>query len=288
MSPALNLHYAEFYITNVCNLACEGCNRFNNFKINGWQPWHDWEPTYTTWAQQLNIGNIAILGGEPLLNPDIYLWTQNLSRLWPRSTVMIVTNGTQLDKHKQLYDLMTKNHRIVLEVSLHNKMHKKKILEKVKNFLVGPYEYEVDSTKYRESVTIKDSNNIKIKILYDWWFHQGAIKKIDVPGKFALYDSNPVKAHDICHSKTCHHFENGRLYKCGQSSLFRTFDKQIGLELSDEDRSIMESVRSIGIEDDLDVKKQFIGGLNEPIPQCKFCPEQYEGKMIFSLEKKDL
>lgn len=33
------LDYMEFYITNVCNLTCTGCNRFNNYKFKGFQRW---------------------------------------------------------------------------------------------------------------------------------------------------------------------------------------------------------------------------------------------------------
>ena len=35
------LDYCEFYITNVCNLSCNGCNRFNNYKFRGFQRWED-------------------------------------------------------------------------------------------------------------------------------------------------------------------------------------------------------------------------------------------------------
>jgi hypothetical protein len=33
------------------------------------------------------------------------------------------------------------------------------------------------------------------------------------------------------------------------------------------------------------VKNDFIKNLKNPIPQCKFCPEEYHGDQIFALEK---
>ena len=36
------LNYAEFYITNVCNLNCTECNRFNNYHFSGHQRWDDY------------------------------------------------------------------------------------------------------------------------------------------------------------------------------------------------------------------------------------------------------
>ena len=32
----------EFYITNVCNIACPQCNRFNNWNFKGHQIWKDY------------------------------------------------------------------------------------------------------------------------------------------------------------------------------------------------------------------------------------------------------
>lgn len=288
MNTVVKLDYAEFYITNVCNLTCEGCNRFNSFKFKGWQAWSQLGEIYQNWSHQLNIGTISIMGGEPLLNPEFYQWIDGLSTLWPRSKIMIASNGTQLDKHKRLYDIMLNNRKITMNVSLHNKTQKKKIIDKIKNFLQPPFRYEANTTKYQESLSITDANDITIKIFYNWWFHQGAVIRDQQTARYTLHNSDPVKAHNICHSKTCHHFDQGRLYKCGPAALFPEFNRQFGLELSVEDKALMESVNSIGVDDPLDIKSQFLDTIKEPIPQCKFCPENYEGKMIFAIEKKDL
>lgn len=282
----LHLDYAEFYITNVCNLTCEGCNRFNSFKFKGWQSWQEWQDIYQRWSQEIDLGTITIMGGEPLLNPEFYRWIEGISALWPRTQVLIASNGTQLHRHQKLYDILAKNSCIGINVSIHNKMHKRQIIEKVKNFLTGPFEYLADTTKYRESLEIIDSRSIRIKIFYNWWFHQGAIITDIESGVLTLHNSDPARAHDICHSKTCHHFDRGRLYKCGPSALFSVFDQQIGLQLSAADRMLIKTTPSIGIDDTLEKKKQFLQYINEPIPQCKFCPEAYDGKQIFALEKK--
>jgi organic radical activating enzyme len=283
----LYLEYAEFYITNVCNLTCQGCNRFNSFKFKGWQSWNAWHDTYQMWSQEIDLGRITIMGGEPLLNPEFYQWVEGISAVWPRTHVMIASNGTQLHRHKKLYNLLLENPRIGINVSIHNKMHKKQIIEKVKNFLTAPFEYIADTTKYRESLEIIDDRGIRIKIFYNWWFHQGAIIGDPESGGLRLHDSDPIKAHDICHSKTCHHFDHGRLYKCGPSALFSAFDRQVGLQLSDADRILIKTAPSIGIEDSMEKKKQFLEHINEPIPQCKFCPEVYAGKQIFAIEKNE-
>ena len=75
--PKLRIPYAEFYIINVCNLACPGCNRFNDYNFTGYQRWEDYADAYKQWAEQVDIGNIGILGGEPLLNPTFMAWVRN-------------------------------------------------------------------------------------------------------------------------------------------------------------------------------------------------------------------
>lgn len=282
------LQYVEFYITNVCNLTCKGCNRFNSFNFKGWQRWSDYADVYKQWSEQFDFREIAIMGGEPFLNNTIYDWINGLIELWPQSRICLTTNGTQIDKHPNLYYVLEKNRQVELDISLHNKVTKNQIIDKVSKILVAPLNYEFDNTQYRETLRVTDSNGVSIIFRYNWWFHQGAIRTDPESGKYTLYNSDPVKAHNMCHSKTCHHFDKGKLYKCGPAALFSDFDKQLNLTLSDSDRALINSVPYLGINDSIDQKLQFLASLNDLIPQCKFCPEVYNGEQIFSIEKKEL
>jgi hypothetical protein len=281
------LDYVEFYITNVCNLACTGCNRFNNYKFKGFQRWEDYKADYTQWSKELKFGSIGILGGEPLLNVDFMLWLNGIRQLWPATFIKVVTNGYYLNNVAGLYDYINSDRKTELWVGIHNKIHKEKIIKNIENFLVAPLTYKFNNDNiYQQYMWITDSNGVRIKIEYNWWFHQGAILNTET-GK-TLHNSDVNKAHKICHSKTCHHLMNGKLYKCGAVALFPEFDKQYNLELSDEDRATMNSYMPLLISDTPEVKNNFINNLENSIPQCKFCPEVYHGKQIFALEKKSL
>jgi organic radical activating enzyme len=282
----LFLGYAEFYITHVCNLTCEGCNRFNNVKFKGWQAWKDYESIYQEWSEQLTLGTVSILGGEPLLNPTFYDWVSGIRKLWPNSEIRIASNGTQLSRHKALYDVLKNDPLLTFSVCLHNKTTKKELMQDVHNFLKGPIVTTGDIVPYREHLTLTDSNGVKVHVWHNWWFHQGAVVTNPETGRFTLHQSDPIKAHEICHSKTCHHFENGMLHKCGPSSLFTQFDKQFNLELTDEDRTMIESYQPLRITDSIESKKLFLENIANPIDLCKFCPEEYHGKQIFALDKK--
>lgn len=282
----LRLNYAEFYITNVCNLSCKGCNRFNSFNFKGYQSWKKYQHIYEKWSKVLRLQSFGILGGEPLLNPEIIGWITGTMNLWPFAHVRMSTNGFQLNKVKDLYKTIKERPRLLMSVGIHNKMHKKEIMGLIETFLTGPLKYEFDnSNKYAQEMYITDSNNVKIRVQYNWWFHQGAIIRNEI-GKYTLHNSDPIKAHSICHSAECHHFQDGKLYKCGAAALFPDFDKQIGLDLTEKDRNLINNVDFISAEDDIEMQDKFIKNLSSPIPQCKFCPEVYNGEQIFAIKKK--
>ena len=285
--PKLHIPYAEFYIINVCNLACAGCNRFNDYNFTGYQRWGDYAEVYQQWAEQVDIDSIGILGGEPLLNPTFLEWVQGINQLWPNKKLRIISNGFRLDRHADLYPVLEQHRNIELWVGIHNKQHKSEIIQKVRDFGQAPHTVTFNTDNpYQQYMTVTDARGVRIKIEYNWWFHQGAIVKQD--GALTLHQSDVAKAHDICHMKTCHHFIRGELYKCGVVAVLPEFDQQHSLTLSAEDRELMMSYRPLKITDSDTAKQQFVNNLDQPIDQCKFCPEQYNGDQIFAQQKKDL
>ena len=281
--------YVEFYITNVCNLSCPGCNRFNDYKFKGYQKWSDFKDVYSRWANELVIGNIAILGGEPLLNPDFLDWVDGISNLWRRKIIRIISNGFHLPKVSGLYSVLQSNKYIKLWIGIHNKQHKKEIFSILESFLQKPFTYKFNTDdKYNQFIDILDANGVEVRVEYNWWFHQGSLVKNSQTNTITLHASNAEKAHDICNMKTCHHFIKGKLYKCGPVALLPEFDEQFTLELSGPDRTLLESYKPLTIEDSIDQKTMFINNLTNSIPQCKFCPEVYLGDIIYSKKKKDL
>ena len=77
------LNYAEFYITNHCNIACNGCNRFNNYKYSGSENWAAYRDVYKEWSTLVDINHIAVLGGEPLLHPKLIDIVNDVRSFWP-------------------------------------------------------------------------------------------------------------------------------------------------------------------------------------------------------------
>lgn len=280
-----HVDYCEFYITNVCNLACPGCNRFNNYNFKGFQLWSDYEEIYEKWSKEISFNYIGLLGGEPLLNPSVLDWITGLRQLW-NVPLKVVTNGFQLHKVKNLYETLENDKMIHLNVGIHNKNHEKEVFEIVKSFLQGPVKIKHNhENKYMLFSEIEDANRVKVKVETNWWFHQGSLIPSD--DGFRLHQSNVEKAHSNCHMKTCHHFIKGKLFKCGVVALLSEFAKQHKMHLSEEEKSLMHSYVPLSITDNTKTKIDFVKTLSNPIPQCTFCPEVYKGSMIFAEKKHD-
>ena len=281
----LIIPYVEFYIINTCNLACPGCNRFNDYNFTGYQRWADYADVYTRWSSVVQPRSIGLLGGEPLLNPDFMLWVQGISALWPQTKLRIISNGFRLHRVPELYATLLKNRNVELWIGIHNKQHKQHIVQTVKDFGQAPHRVEFNTDNpYQQYMVVTDANGVQIRVEYNWWFHQGAIVKQD--NAITLHKSDPVAAHDICHMKTCHHFVRGKLYKCGVAALLPEFNAQHPLALDNDDQTLLNSYRPLSIDDEN--KAEFIANLSNPIPQCKFCPQAYQGQQIYAKQKKEL
>jgi hypothetical protein len=292
----------EFYITNVCNLTCQRCNRFNDYNFKGWQRWSDYESVYEQWADAVHINQIVILGGEPLLNPTIIDWIKGLNRIFKKS-IQVLTNGTRLNTTPGLYETLseyTKSNdgaKNWIGISLHNRNELEWYLTEVRTFLKGKIEYREDKTilnEFGDSWTAGadywfcDENGVKILLHWSDSFYNAAVHPGE-NGRLTLYNNDVFFAHQTCGFAQfkCYHFIKGKLYKCGPVALFPEFDQQHNLDISDEDRVLINSYQPLGIDEFETRGQQFLNTIDEPIPQCKFCftTPDLKQEQIFAIRK---
>lgn len=144
----MHLRNAEFYITNVCNLSCNNCNRFNNFNFKGSQRWSDLSSTYEQWSKLLSFDKISILGGEPFTNPDLPNWIIGLRKLWPDNEIFVTTNGSKLKTSRHIIDTM-KQHNVKLRISIHSIQLHNEIYAALDAILVKPVEKIIEYLPYQ-------------------------------------------------------------------------------------------------------------------------------------------
>lgn len=292
-----HLSYVEFYITNVCDLNCTDCNRFNNYAFKGHRFWDDVKEKYNNWSTMLSIGTIGIIGGEPLLNPDLFKWIDGIVKLWPESSIIIVTNGTRLNHTPNLYkEILKYKGKVKLEVSHHNSETWDNAFKNLELFLEKDAKKEVQHNKvWSECLTEEhthdiyrytDFNNIQARLIPSWHFKDSSLKYENF--EFSLYESNPEEAFNNCIMQTCHHMMDGKLYKCAPIGVLPDFMEQYKVTLTENQKKIIESyapAESDWSNEKLDV---FMENLitKTHIPQCSLCSANPKQKIINSTNKK--
>jgi hypothetical protein len=289
----------EFYITNVCNLTCENCNRYNNHKFAGWQRWSDYADVYQQWSEYVNLKNIVIMGGEPLLNPTITDWITGLTDVF-KCGIQVLTNGTRLNNVPGLYDALAQTRSRGgpitgnIQISLHNTNHFDELKQNIKSFLstireeygtaIGVIPKNDPWGKMYYSV--RDVNDVLVNVHLANDFHTAAIQPTP-DGRFTLHNSDPVIAHEKCGfaQYKCYHFIRGKLYKCGPVALMPEFDEQFNLDISKPDRKLLHGYRPLTVESWSRKSLRWLEHIDDPIAQCKFCPQTFASKIIYPVVK---
>jgi len=302
MKPRLK--YVEIYITNVCNYSCTHCQSLNNFAFKGHQRWKDYEHEYATLSNQIDVDQIQIIGGEPTLNPDFEKWVKGISKLWPQSKLQIATNGSRLDKlSKEIYQILL-NHKGTLWLTCHDIQLYDGFLDFAKTFLnkiisdtfadnVSNYDLKSEYEQFKNDPTVKlktvsrtliDENGVEVILDWSQSFVPSVLDLLDNHTLTMKYDSDPTQAHDICYFKSCHQINKGKLYKCPLVSVLPDFLDQFNVSMTDADKLLANSYKPLSANDE-DICK-FVDTINDPIPQCKFCPSKYTKHNFVGTGKK--
>ena len=274
----ITVPYVEFYITNHCNMNCKYCNRFNNYNFKGHYSWDEYKDTYKRWAEHIKFKSIGILGGEPLMHPDIENWLTGIRSLWPTSNIRITSNGTLLGKNKNLYKL-ARDLDIKIVVSVHNFNDMDSSVQSLDTFYPDNFTVEqnmLDKVFFARQAV--DESNVKVIINKFNSMHQSTV--INQNGILRLHNSAPELAHKTCDMKSCHTIVNGKIYKCAIPIVLSEFNKQHAIELDQIDKNILDNTGGYTIDDVNADPDKFLNYLKNPIPQCKFCPEEYVYKTI--------
>jgi hypothetical protein len=181
-----------------------------------------------------------------------------------------------------------------VQLSLHNIDHFDELKQNIKAFLSKPREeYGTvigvnlpNDTWKGMYYSIRDVNDVLVNVHLDNEFYTAAVQPTP-DGRFTLHNSDPVVAHGKCGFAQfkCYHFIRGRLYKCGPVALMPEFDEQFDLDISAEDRKLLHSYRPLEVDDWSKKSLRWLEHIDDPIAQCKFCPQTFASKIIYPVVK---
>jgi hypothetical protein len=226
------------------------------------------------------------------MNPSIVDWIRGFNRLWDKS-VQLLTNGTRLNVVPGLYEAIAYR-RNWIGVSIHNPLERDRYFEEIHRFLQGPVKtwsknnvVDADNAQlWGANYAFEDANGVRIHVWEYTEFYNANIHR-NIQGNLTLHNNNPAEAHDKCGmvKYKSYHFIKAKLYKCGPVALMPEFDQQHVLDISEEDRELLNSYRPLTI-DEFDIRgREFWGNIDQVIPQCKFCPTEFKNEQLFAVSK---
>ena len=282
------LKFLSYYITNVCPKTCDNCSTFNNLRFKNHLKWEDNKDAAAKWYELLDVEEFSIMGGEPLLHPQIEEWALGLKSIWHEHTDFRVVSGvskqTLLDK-KELVKKFIKA-GIILELSVHDPNEKDELISVVENVILKEYFDELKIT--RQAWTIKNDwpqeqlffyygDRLLVIMNYSWIFAKGAIKEIK-DSTIWMHDSDKNVAHENCAWRDCHYLVEGRLYKCLVTGVGSLLKEQFTLDV--QSKNLLDQSTSVSPFDPPDIVNNFLTTIGNVVDQCSLCPEDHTTNLI--------
>ena len=254
MDRRLSLPALEYHVAHGCNLSCQQCSHYSNFHVAGKLPTiEDAESDYAKWSHRLKPRRFALLGGEPLLNPQLIEHIQLARQHWSDSNLMLVTNGFFLHRFPELPAVLVDTN-CQLEVSQHGTHD-----DYIKRFR------EVKQLVWRLR---EEHPGIQIKIRHS---HRGWMRQYNVDnGKPMPFDSKPDAAFKVCMQKTCAQLiAGGLLAKCPALAYFAQLEAKLNLHELPQ-WQLFRDYKAVTPDATDDELRKFIE--TKAIPQCGLCP----------------
>ena len=233
----------EIHLAEHCNLNCAGCDHFSSIAEPELVSVEEFTRDMKRMGELFghDCTRIYLIGGEPLLHPDIITLMKITRENFTSGDITIYTNGILLpQKGADFWQACHDNNIGILISSYPIKLDKDKINDAAKKFAVRI------SWGFAPKNALKESTFI--------------VSPIDISGK-----GDPKKSFARClESNACITLKHGKLFTCVFAAHVHHFSKKFGIDIP-----ITEA-------DCIDIYKESDGNeilkkLNRPIPACRFC-----------------
>ncbi|MCL2349692.1 MAG: radical SAM protein [Planctomycetaceae bacterium] len=251
MDSREKIHSLEINVALACNLKCEYCSHLGRF-MKGILSWEEIELWYQSWNQKILPGCVRILGGEPLLHPDLERILRETKEYWPDSRMELVTNGLLL--HKSSPELLSLIQDISCQVKVtkhfddpgYNKLFDRGIAV-LRQYAIEPA-VEQSHLRWRKCYQIDPEDNAK------------------------PFQSDPQKAWENCFIKNfCTTLFDNKLYRCSILGCF-AYARQKGFVLESWNVALEYQPLSHHCSRE-DIRAMMNQGA---CTQCSICPEKHE------------
>lgn len=115
--PRPYMEYLIFNILDHCNLNCKGCDHFACIADTYIVPYETVHNDIKRMAELFhhdNISQIAVMGGEPLLHPELLKILQDVRENFPYAIIRLTTNGLFLLKQDDAFWKICRDYKITI------------------------------------------------------------------------------------------------------------------------------------------------------------------------------
>jgi hypothetical protein len=235
------LSYFVLNILDHCNLRCRGCDHFSAIAPRRFVSLDDITRDLARMSELFggDVARIGVMGGEPLLHPQLRQILTEARRRFPAALIQLATNGVLLpDQDGAFWDLCRRE-RIVI--------------------VMTKYPIELDHDAIRQSagahgVTLeyRDETDAEEKQLYRI--------PLDMSGA-----QDPAESFSDCfHANNCALLMEGRMYTCTVAPNIGVFNRRFGADLQLADEDSLDIHRA-------GTKEEVLQFLCTPKPFCRYC-----------------
>lgn len=235
-----SMPFLQLHITDHCNLNCKGCAHFSPVSEVKYINLDEMELMYKKLIPILenNFSLLELMGGEPLLHPQIEEIIILTRKYFPNIEIRLVTNGIKLFNMKESFFQACSQYNIAIYISRY------------------PIKLNyVSLTKMLDSYQVKHDS----------------YGNYDEDKMFIEYKVNPKGNGDIRYNYRncefggrCLQLKDSKIYPCFISAYANQLNKYFGMNFE------WEKDDYLSLDDNL-TKEKISRFINEPVPFCRYC-----------------
>lgn len=242
MNNQNKLNYLEVSLVEHCNLNCKSCSHFSPIAKKEFMNPAQFTSDFTRLAElfENRLKLLRLMGGEPLLHPELSEFLKISRSLFPRTHIQLVTNGLLIPEMPEEFFESCKENAIDIHITVYPLQNRYDLVWRI-----------LAEKKMGYSVA-SNSNGIKKT------FHHLVIDKT---GGHNSEDN----FHTYCTCSRCTNLSNGKLFLCPVRASIRHFTDffQESFALSEQDY--------LEIYDTETTAEKILLFLSKPTPFCKYC-----------------
>lgn len=221
----------ECHITDHCNLNCRGCSHFSNLASEKYKSIEEFDKELACLSGKLLIDELKLLGGEPLLHPDLTSFFKIARKHFPKAEITLCTNCILLDRMSDAFWKSMKENEIKFVLSIYPPLKEK-------------------AGHYRELIAEKGIEIAYIHQSDEFWAMRNR-----------KGDSDPKKAYEECSDSYCRNLRSGRLYICPDACYMDYYNDYFGQNIPVDK----------GIDIYANSGKEIVKYLSEWKETCRYC-----------------